>query len=108
MQGMIPNMSGLLQTIEGLDQSANQIRITIMITLGLAHIDGLIKLPINKSMGDVNRLHLHTFLSSYSTDKANSGALEGGGKDIIIVKSRALKVALDNYMCLVSLDGTIS
>src|SRR6187431_3479442 len=50
---------------------------------------------------------MHVLYGSKSKDEVESGRMECGGKDLVVVHTRTLCTALDNQACLVALHTAI-
>src|SRR4051812_47740314 len=77
-------------------------------SLRLLHVNLLIKLSIDESMGDVNRVQVEILNSCKSKNKSNGWSTRGGSKDFSVIQSRTLTVTLCNNSGLIPLYGSIS
>ena len=77
-----------------------------MESLRLLHVD-LVQITICESRGDVHGTQFKVFYSSHGHNDAKCGRSKCGHKAFIVVKSRALRVALCDNSGLEVLNGAI-
>jgi len=91
---LVPDPASLLEAIERLPEPADMIWATHFKSLRLLHVDLLFKCAIEIGMGDVNRAKFQILQGSQSKDNANGGIPDSGSKSLLVIKARALRIAL--------------
>ena len=108
MKLLVPDLPCLLETIEGLLQSADILWSTNLKFFQLLHIDLLLQLAIKICMRDVQGAKFEVLKGSNGKDDPDGGVSDSGSKYLLEVKARALRVALGDHPGLVAVQGAIS
>jgi hypothetical protein len=98
----------LLQAIEGLVESAHQLRVHgVNEASGLRAVDSLGECAIEEGVLDVELVHGPTPRDSQSQHSTDSGRLDDGAESLVVVHPRALSQAPKDPTSLVSIKRVI-
>lgn len=107
MEFLVPHPSRLFKSIERLEEMQHMIRVAIIETFWLLHVDGFIQVFIGECHGDVNGMKVEIMDCRECKDKTNGGLSHSACIYLTIVISRALIEALSNNSGFIAIHRSI-